>query len=192
MRVRKAVPEGYKTLDDAKKNEDQENGPWDAGEAAQRRSISINKGTGNARKELAPYCAILDVGGLNAGESRDYGGARDEEERVPELIFDEEDGDWLSGGSSQQFMSSLPGTVRPSQSSTSRKRGFEDGDLHDPMSADQFNLDGKALRPIAQPRSRKPCRGQGYGTIREEDEEMRDLKTSVVDDFEDADFLQPV
>ena len=156
----------------------------------------MNRGSANGRKELAPYCAILDVGGLCPQAHTKQG--EDEKESVLESIFDDEEGDWMSESnqgnmSSLTGMTSLPSTILPSQTSTNRKRGFDcDRGLHQPIALEFFDLDKQILRPIAQPRSRKLCRNEGSATIREEDEEMPDVKTSVIDDFEEAEFLQPV
>lgn len=122
MRVRKSVPEGYKT-----------GTPYsgfklwsDADPSVSSRKAPVASVTPAApRRELLPFCGIHRIGGLSSQPSHD-------DDEVPSLIIDDEDGvpslDDVPGlTSSQETVDSNPPSVVGSQTG-GRKRFFQDAE----------------------------------------------------------------
>ncbi|UKZ56759.1 hypothetical protein TrVGV298_010600 [Trichoderma virens] len=162
MRVRKSVPEGYKTID-LSKTTSSSNGiaPKDL-----RRSVVAAKQVSN---ELLPFCGINKVGGL---DTQPEGHFLDEDvpalDNIPELSMSQESMDSVVDGE------------------YSRKRTFDDNDLWNfETNETGYAQPGFNNRPIAVPHSQikkafapKPFEQETMVVDADEDE-----------DFEDADFL---
>lgn len=186
MRVRKSVPEGYKT-----RPKDFHAPATDALDDASNDTYHASPHSSIALAGLVPYCDTLNTGGPNTQSVP-------AEEDIPPLQFDHEDWD-LSPSSSQESTStisthtiahlpSLPNTIV-------HKRRREDADEEDldveaqpvsprsrPVSHTRMpNLD--QLRAIAVPRSRRKL---GYS------DGLRESEMMDAGDFEEAEFLRPV
>ena len=199
MRVRKAIPEGYKTLNSDVCGEDKENIYTNS----KTRVVEFRKGDGfsGAKRGLAPYCAILDVGGLGpqlssevtAEESASVGRGA-----VDDIIFQDEDFGLEGGGFGDHAETERAESVcipaRRDRNLMNRKRGLELAIEPEATIFKQDVLSQRILRPIAQPKSRKMNPIGDFTTIKEEDEQMMDLKPEREegDDFEEADFLRPM
>lgn len=160
MRVRKSVPEGYKTVGPSAFKLWTDNAPLPTPSTA-RAPIKASS------RELLPFCGINRVGGLDTQpefESDLFDVP--ELDAIPELTMSQE---------STESVDSSP--------ETSRKRIFDDEDnvdLRREASPGTLTPGGNA-RAMAVPRSRakKPVPFKGFGQ-----ENM-----AVDEDFEDADFL---
>ena len=199
MRVRKAIPEGYKTLCSEYCGEDKEN----VYTSSKSRVVEVGKGDGfgGAKRGLAPYCAILDVGGLGpqlssevtAEESASVGRGA-----VDDIIFQDEDfgleGGELDDLTEIERAESVCMPAKRDRDRLNRKRGLELATEPEHTISGQDGLNRRILRPIAQPKSRKMNPIAGFATIKEEDEQMVDLKPEREegDDFEEADFIRPM
>ncbi|KAH6605298.1 ribonucleotide reductase inhibitor [Trichoderma cornu-damae] len=165
MRVRKSVPEGYKTAGtSAFKLWTDSTKP-----GAAKATVAAAK---PASRELLPFCGINKVGGLDTQPEFVYEDEVPALDEVPELSMSQESSDGVHSG-------------------PSRKRSFLDeqddlqDDPQDPYSR-QFNpgRDGEGSsnkRAMAVPRSRVSVGSALKGTDQE--------NMVVDDDFEDANFL---
>ena len=170
MRIRKAIPEGYKT-----------HSPAPVQKPPLGSSSSVHAITPAQRvrpRELLPYCAINTVGNLNAENIEDEPGLHDAD--LPDLLFPGEDDDWDTPFSGQEsrasaenglgiLVSSLPADVIGG-----RKRVWAEEEDHGSGDADHFEPSdfggllpssdsatapvreaSMQLRPLAQPRSKR-------------------------------------
>ena len=159
-------------------------------------------GLGGAKKELAPYCAILDVGGLRPQSSSNataQESARISRGGVDDIIFQDEDfgpeGGELGDPNGIGIAESACISARRDRNRLNRKRGLELENETEPDAISGQAIPGqRILRPIAQPKSRKMKPVWEFATIKEVDEEMMDFKPEEEqgNDFEEADFLRPM
>ncbi|MCJ1231641.1 hypothetical protein MMC12_008320 [Toensbergia leucococca] len=195
MRVRKSVPEGYKT-----KTRRVPDPLTDLGENTLPMNQRVHRKAGVGFTELTPYCGILDVGGhapLAVLENED----------IPPFHVNGEN------CSSQKFTLSPTSTsLTPSTLSdaplkagtTKRSREESDEEItlsgiccHDDLNCRAFSpphhpttlfrmsiLD--TMRPKVQPKSRKPSPPVSSPSMHAQEIEMKD-----VGDFEEADFFRP-
>ncbi|KAI7564490.1 hypothetical protein KC317_g7024 [Hortaea werneckii] len=201
MRVRKSVPEGYKTHKTLGDGMGRVEGGFDAGGLGSKvPSSSAPAKVGRGRvggggigtatrggRELMPFCGLHEVGGL--GVSSSFGGAEQDEEEdeedVPGLTWSQE-----TVGSSQGSLVGAGLAMGAGYSglrTESKKRTFEeemeeemdayfDGGTGEAAEMEQFGVVG---RKIAKPRGavgRKGGNGSG----------------GVEGDFEEASFLAPM
>lgn len=188
MRVRKSVPEGYKTR--PKTFCSSATGTWDTGSNDAGFINQHSRNVSTPFTGLVPYCGILKVGGHIAQSVPT-------KEDIPPLHFDHED--WgLFASSSQESTSTMSAdTVNTTLTLTdiiANKRRREDADEEDldveaqpvsprsrPVSHTRMpNLDH--LRAIAVPSSRRRAVFNGLSRERE----MID-----VGDFGESDFFRP-
>ncbi|PNP58893.1 hypothetical protein THARTR1_01141 [Trichoderma harzianum] len=161
MRVRKSVPEGYKTIDLAKAS----SAPNGVAPRDLRRSAAVTKQVSN---ELLPFCGINKVGGLDTQPESPF---FDEDvpalDNIPELSM------------SQESMDSVEGE-------SSRKRTFDDNGPWDFETSEAvYTQPGFGNRPIAVPHSqiKKAFAPRGF------EQETMALDGDEDEDFPDADFL---
>ncbi|KAK4074514.1 uncharacterized protein Triagg1_5110 [Trichoderma aggressivum f. europaeum] len=163
MRVRKSVPEGYKTIDLAKAS----SSPNGVAIKDLRRSAVMAKQVSN---ELLPFCGINKVGGMDTQPASHF---MDEDvpalDNIPELTM------------SQESMDSVV------DSESSRKRAFYDENQWEIEGAEadyrQFHWDDS--RPIAVPHSRI----KKALAPRDLEEKKMAVDGNEDEDFPDADFL---
>ena len=177
MRIRKAVPEGYKTSPKPPCPHSDDDGSLRAAGSSRRSCNPIG---------LIPYCGILKTGNLEQ---------EDHENDVPPLDYGLGDSDFpssqestISETSAGGGFDALPLLVN------SHKRLYEEDDeaspfVHpDPLRSNPITgalaLRDIALRPMLQPKTRKPMAG-GERMLKEEPE----VEVMDVDDFGDAAFL---
>ena len=206
MRIRKAVPEGYKTHDS-----DPAHKPF----LSSKRSIGSPFSTHAARqRELVPYCAINNIGNLATKQRTSEACPRDED--LPDLLFPRDD-DFDSPFSSQESRSSiandfrfLGATAPATDVNLGRKRVWEDPEKED-QGADDLgfqpdNLSGQLLssdpttplsalpmqlRPLAQPRSKKRTAAvMRQGPAGGMHAAAKSMGGSTLEDFEEADFFR--
>lgn len=146
MRVRKSVPEGYKT-----------GTPYSGFKLWSDAESSLPKCKApivGPQRELLPFCGIHSIGGLSSQPSR-------EDDDLPSLIIDDEDGvpglDDVPGlTSSQETVDSNPPSVAGSQAGR-RKRFFEDAEEDDGTLAPRQWSDRSAwMEGDVSPRSLTP------------------------------------
>jgi len=199
MRVRKSVPEGYKTgtfsglalFSD--NNSTRRNAP-----ARDPSTMAPPRRYGGARKELTPFCGIMKVGGL-AQQAHTADIDDDDDDEVPE----EDDVPFLS---SQGSVFSDASVQPPATPSGHKRRLSEDAEgagletimgeqgtwTEDGLSPKSRPVgfgqpwDGRIEnRALARPRSRRakalPFQARGGG--------VEGLENAMAMDFEDADFL---
>lgn len=177
MRIRKSVPEGYKTKSKVLSTSNSY-GPF-------RVDGSLHRSYGPAG--LLPYCGISKTGNLEQGPAPP-------QDELPPLDFSNDDDGFSSSQESILYdappgdrFASLPLLVN------SNKRPYDEqeelGPAHsDPLrshpvgNANSTHL--MALRPLLQPKTRKG-RPQREASLKDWGEEGME-----VDDFEDADFLR--
>ncbi|KAI9846380.1 MAG: hypothetical protein M1838_001283 [Thelocarpon superellum] len=205
MRIRKSVPEGYKT-------------PWsstafgvEAKEIASSRVAIAGRGFSTMQAELTPYCGILKVGSY-AVQSTSQHPAFD----LSPPCSDGDDPGW--GGSSQDSMTSTVSTdsmpaAPPLICDGSHKRRLEDedeDDLGQPLIYEDDDLDPVDFltasnppvampdlafsRPLAHPRGRRRRQviSGGKGQQCEGQENAWRGGLHRVADFDEAEFLQPL
>ncbi|KAI9872541.1 MAG: hypothetical protein M1830_001494 [Pleopsidium flavum] len=177
MRVRKSVPEGYKTASCTASGQSNQKRRPNASHAG---GFSSNKSGGFA--ELTPYCGILKIGGHTAQP------LPSPEEDIPPLQFEADDYGFPS--SQESATSSLSTNTIPAASvqsaSLGKKRPFADEDIFADVSSWQDDVIlPVSARFIAVPRTRRrwhvemPRKGvAGEG------------QENIIDDFEEADFLR--
>lgn len=159
MRVRKSVPEGYKTTGPSAFKLWTDNTTPGAARAAAVVSAKP------ASRELLPFCGINKVGGLDTQPEFVYDDEVPALNDVPELSMSQESTDSVEG--------------------PSRKRFFDEQDGLQDAYARQFDWDGEGSgtdRAIAVPHSRIK-KGSALKTVEQENMAVDD------DDFEDANFL---
>jgi hypothetical protein len=165
MRVRKSVPEGYKTGSYSAFTLFSDNAPVPEVASPQRvRGGAMRSGA----KELAPFCGINKVGGMAQQGWSDYDGFDTQGFGDEEFCFDDEnDVPVLSQGStvSNASVASYGGALK-------RRYDLDDGE---DGGKTMYELGG---RPIAVPRRMK----KGLDPVRVVGQEN-------VGDFEDAEFL---
>ncbi|KAL7954523.1 ribonucleotide reductase inhibitor domain-containing protein [Trichoderma compactum] len=163
MRVRKSVPEGYKTIDLAKASP----GPNGVAPKDLRRSAVAAK---QASNELLPFCGINKVGGLDTQpESHFLNDDVPVLDNIPELTMSQESMDGVVDGDS------------------SRKRSFHDETPWDIMGAEadyqRFHWDDSRPIAVAHSRIKKEFATRGF------EEENMAVDGNEDEDFPDADFL---
>ncbi|OPB45328.1 ribonucleotide reductase inhibitor [Trichoderma guizhouense] len=162
MRVRKSVPEGYKTIDLAKTS----SSPNSIATKGLRRSAVVAKQVPN---ELLPFCGINKVGGLDTQpESQFFDEDVPALDNVPELSMSQESMDSVVDGES------------------SRKRTFYEESPWDIQASEaEYTQPHWNDRPIAVPHSRvkKAFAPSGF------EEENMAVDGDEDQDFPDADFL---
>ncbi|KAF3066085.1 hypothetical protein CFAM422_009318 [Trichoderma lentiforme] len=163
MRVRKSVPEGYKTIDLVKTS----SAPNGIATKDLRRSAVVAKQVPN---ELLPFCGINKVGGLDTQpESQFFDEDVPALDNIPELSMSQESMDSVVDGES------------------SRKRTYYDESPWDIQASEvQYNQHHwNDDRPIAVPHSRvkKAFAPRGF------EEESMAVDGNEDEDFPDADFL---
>ena len=172
MRIRKAVPEGYKTSPKTL---------FSNSYGSFRVDGSLHRNYSSAG--LMPYCGILKTGNLEPQPS---------EADVPPLDFGPGDSDFPSSQESALSETSMGGRFDALPLLVnSNKRLYEDdgpSPVHpDPLRSNPIHgspaARDMALRPILQPKTRKAV-SVGGGMLKEQEVEVMD-----VDDFEDATFL---
>lgn len=171
MRVRKSVPEGYKTGGYSAFGLFADNAPVIAKKApVQSARADAGRSAGQVRggkKELTPFCGMLKVGGLAQQDSwyAGYGDGEDDDEEE----LDVDDVPFLSSQGSTVSNVSVDGGVL--------KRSYQEDEDED-EEHDQVRILGGGLvgRPLAMPRSKKAVLPYSGGPSR-------------VDDFEEAEFL---
>jgi hypothetical protein len=170
MRVRKSVPEGYKT------------GGYSAFTLFQDAPVEVEVkstprtaprvGTRPRARELTPFCGILKVGGLAVQSQGIYDDGRGREgDREGNDADDEDDMPVLSQGSTVSNASTM------SWSGTNKRR-FEDEDNE---GVEQIGVAALGGRVIAVPRKMKRGVEQAVRVVGQEN--LGDI------DFEDAEFL---
>ena len=179
MRVRKAVPEGYKTHKTALFSDSR------PAEAA-RPPLGSSGAAANASqrpRELLPFCGLHRVGGWavqDGGGSAGAGGLRD---RPAEDRFDPE---WFS---SQESDRSVVVAGSAHKRTHSRIADGEDGENWEEGAGEEDGVADVAMegaaRRFAQPRSRRRVGGSGDGL----DGAVATPRNSL--DWEEADFLEP-
>ena len=204
MRIRKAVPEGYKTYEPDKTHKPSQY--WS-------RQIRSNASAQSTRqRELVPYCAINNVGNLET-ENKNEAGLRDED--LPDLLFpgdDEFDTPFSSQESGTSIVDSFSipdATASATDVSHGKKRVWEDleegcrgaddmglnashfcGQLlsSDPIA--QWSAIPMRLRPLAQPRSKKKNTAlKRQGPVGGMQAAAKSRGGSTAEDFEEADFF---
>ncbi|KAL2757683.1 hypothetical protein ACRALDRAFT_2025426 [Sodiomyces alcalophilus JCM 7366] len=203
MRVRKSVPEGYKTgtYSSFKLWSDVDNAHVPVSPSPPATQPARSATTASAQRELVPFCGIHKVGGLAAQQPLSYTGydGRDggELDNVPGL-------DEIPGlvTSSQE---SVESNATTSTASSSRKRIFrereDDSDGNDAHFAPTWHDGNTWVDGDVSPRSLAPA---GWGNMRvlavpKSIARRKGTATTVVppveqenmavDDFEEADFL---
>ncbi|KAI9849171.1 MAG: hypothetical protein M1837_005401 [Sclerophora amabilis] len=193
MRVRKSVPEGYRTKP-----------LHDAGAVHHRHHSQMFQSPQRAPAELSPYCGIMKVGGHSHQESTSA---------LSQTTFpDEWSDDFGLPGSSQESNTSVFSTesvpaTAPESMAQHNKRRFDDD--HDPADSFIYEDDATSLasypvshtsmpdfdviRPLARPRTR---RKQTRSSMHKDhlyhgQENYTESGTSNMEDFGEADFLRP-
>ncbi|KAI9789550.1 MAG: hypothetical protein M1816_005957 [Peltula sp. TS41687] len=207
MRVRKSVPEGYKTKEERYS-------------LTPNVRTTINHPTSTAglrSRELAPFCGILKVGGYNRQQ---MAGNPPDIDDIPPLDYDLMDGENLPA-SSQDSIATIASTgvasmsFRPSNSNKRRLHDeeeeeqnystdlviFEDEEVS--LSTRGWGVQGNnagmlnpiVSRPLAQPRSRR----KGFASLLSKRHAVHDQENTAssatsgcAPDFEEAAFLQPL
>ncbi|TFB01082.1 hypothetical protein CCMA1212_006762 [Trichoderma ghanense] len=166
MRVRKSVPEGYKTTTTTSSNSIL---VWNDGKSGGAKTTSSAAAvTRPVAKELLPFCGINKVGGMDTQPESGYDYDVDEEDvpaldQVPELSMSQESTDSVG------------------ESGPSRKRFLDEQD----EDVSFWGGDNEAAgnnRAIAVPRSRMKKQPAPLKAVDQEN-------MMVDDDFEDANFL---
>lgn len=169
MRVRKSVPEGYKTNSFAYspffvEDRDIQTVPTSTlAPALGQRILPVAKTRPRAGvRELTPFCGILKVGGM-AQQADDEGGIYSDEE-----MEDDEEVPWLAFGSQESVMSSVG------------KRRFSDEEEEVALAA-SFGGTAVGERVLAVPRRRGGGKKAGRG--------QENVAVLGEDDFQEAEFL---
>ena len=179
MRVRKSVPEGYRT---------QRKSSYGLPNTCNYLPPERNGGPPSRRfSGLVPYCGILNIGSHNMHPVPS-------EEDLPALHFDNDDWGVLSSQESNASSDSLRDVVTvPEMTGLKRRRADDEDELDvelQPLSPRSFppfshtrmpNLD--QLRPIAVPKTRRKPAFEPY--------ELKEHEMIDVGDFGDADFFRP-
>lgn len=180
MRVRKSVPEGYKTNDQSAFK------LWTDNTVVKPSTRSAAKAAIAAR-ELLPFCGINKVGGLDCQTIREdhQEGGEDEElpglDDVPGLTMSQESADSTTTTKSVRKRFFGDEEVEPVQQWMAGTASATDAaDLISPRSLAPVGW-GNNARPMAIPRSRTAKRAG----LKSPDQE----NTAMDEDFEDADFL---
>lgn len=184
MRVRKSVPEGYKTED---KTFSSPFSPTSSAPAQRPSPSGHTFGRSNTR-ELMPFCGLHKTGGWAAQEmpvssapAALGGGWRDEEEDMPGLTMSQ----------SSMRSSRHEGPSMSQHWNNDKKRSYED-DAEEDMDAffDESEADAAALtqhynttRPLARMKASVTTRKPGT---------LSDVRILNGDDFEEATFLVPM
>lgn len=192
MRVRKSVPEGYKTKAKKTITADLKQAAYVSSNIAHSEVSSEISTASVAYTELIPYCGILKTGGLSSQLAP-------AEEDLPPLQF--ADDEWSLSIPSSQESSGYSMPVTPIATSgllrNQRKRPREDADDEDlrpemqpvsprsrPISHTKMpNLDD--IRPIALPKTRTKVSMKALDSGGSKESEMLDAN-----DFGDAPFLK--
>ncbi|KAI6780919.1 uncharacterized protein J7T54_003060 [Emericellopsis cladophorae] len=172
MRVRKSVPEGYKTVGpSAFKLWTDDTRPSSLGAQQQHPRPQMKKPTPTlsraTSRELTPFCGINSIGGLSEQPASYY---EDEEEELPGL--DEIPGLTMSQESNESTATDA----------SSRKRFLDDDEEDEDNYEDHARNLGDSVngRIVAVPRSR----------VRKATSFQQDQENMAIDnDFDDADFL---
>ena len=206
MRIRKAVPEGYKTH-----SSDSIHKPL----LSSKQSTKNTPSTYAARqRELVPFCAINNIGNLETENQVSSVSLRDED--LPDLLFPGDD-DFDTPFSSQESRTSTTNALRDMKMTTlttdikgGRKRTWEDpeeGDhRHDDLGFKPGDFSGQLLssnpinqssavsirlRPLAQPRSkRKAAAVMWQGAAEGQKAAAKSAGESRAENFEEEDVFQ--
>ena len=176
MRVRKSVPEGYKTTSCYASKQI---GLGDRSSAASYAGGALNNNYRGGFAELTPYCGILKVGAYGS-QSLPH-----RTEIVEALQIGNDDYDFVSSQDSSVSTDSVS-TDRSQTPSLGKKRPFQDEDIfgHVAVWEDEDMLPPTA-RFMAVPKTRRkwlsatPRKGG-----------VREGKENITNDFEEADFLR--
>ncbi|KAM3068440.1 hypothetical protein ACMFMG_009579 [Clarireedia jacksonii] len=163
MRIRKSVPEGYKT------------GSPPSTITPKYRGTRPRAGM----RELTPFCGLMKTGGLAVqGQGWDYSNGGE----VIEDGDEEDDGEWW--GNSQDSMRSVDSVGSYGRGNAAKRRFLDDGEGEEMRDENaRILMDGGfGGRKIAVPRTRKASKGQAGRTSLGGDENANM-------DFEDAEFL---
>lgn len=201
MRVRKAVPEGYKTGSGygtftlfSDTNMISKMGVSGPGQVQKRNNTGYNEA--NTRKELTPFCGIMKVGGMAVQTSSSWAN-EDEVEDVPA----EDDIPFLSSQQSTISSSSIASISNLTGSGTKRRFSeeetdeiwlddrdrYQDVDLEiSPKSKPAYLQGGLGSRPLAMPKGRRK-RYQGSGSSKCDVGKGQENLNMM--DFEEAEFL---
>jgi hypothetical protein len=187
MRVRKSVPEGYKTgsysaftlFSDASPPSSPEEGIGGGNRVGER----VVRNRPRAR-ELTPFCGILKVGGMAQQQWGIYNPSRGTED----MDEDEEECPVLSQGSDSSVESAFGGYAG------GNKRRFDEEDEEGEMSVRLGMRFGNAFgggRVMAVPRRKKMSVGgaEGKGMGIGMGQENMNVRVQVEGDFEEAEFL---
>ena len=185
MRVRKSVPEGYKTRQKMVCDPSKQFG---ASSSKSSRSLSAS----TSFNGLLPYCGILKVGGYESQQPVP------EETDLPPLQFDSDDWSFPSSQESNVSTTSNPSLIAPSYISIAttscNKRRREDADEED------LDLESQPVSPRSRPIShtRMPnlndIRAIALPKSRRKVSQAEDIEESEmvdVGDFGEAAFLRP-
>ncbi|KAH7362252.1 ribonucleotide reductase inhibitor [Plectosphaerella cucumerina] len=190
MRVRKSVPEGYKTGTPYSGFK-----LWSDADT----SLPMCKAPSGPRRELLPFCGIHSIGGLSSQPSR-------EEDDLPSLFVEDEDGvpglDDVPGlTSSQETVDSNPPSVTGSQTGR-RKRFFDDAEEDDgTLAPRQWSDRSTWMEGDVSPRSLTPVGWSNSRTIAVPRKQGRrkagvavvgssyEQENTTANDFGEADFL---
>lgn len=181
MRVRKSVPEGYKTH---KTLGTQEIGfPSAAARVAALRPPRMTEGRDTTgTRELVPFCGLHKIGGLGAQEMPSSS--------APAVMRRDGDEDGVPGLSfSQATLDSTPNgfVLEPvALADSSRKRGYDE-EIEEDLDAFFDGLDGDDESRVSEEISRRPIAKMRGGR------KVEQAGPSILaDDFEEAPFLSPV
>ncbi|KAK3068105.1 hypothetical protein LTR53_014583 [Teratosphaeriaceae sp. CCFEE 6253] len=179
MRVRKSVPEGYKTH----KTLGMDSFPFPSTAPTASFAPPRPAYSSASSRELTPFCGLHKVGGL-ASQPQSYIPPSTAPATLSRATLDGDDG-VPDLSASQQTLPSTQGSLVPFASvtsSTKKKRSFEE-EIEDDMDAFFVNVDMTepvaAGRRIARPKGSRQMVAMAGRTIAVSDGE----------DFEDADFL---
>ncbi|KAF7956064.1 hypothetical protein EAE96_004985 [Botrytis aclada] len=185
MRIRKSVPEGYKTGSYSAFNLFSDTTPatkpnFTSAPPSSTSAAPKYKGTRPRAgiRELTPFCGLMKVGGMSVQGYNESGEAIEDD--------DEEDYEGRIWDSSQESMLSNDSTGSYGGGNGAKRR-FVDEEEGESVFG-QGETEGRALmdvgeRRIAVPRSRKGEKGRGNDMMRFGGDENADV------DFEEADFL---
>ncbi|OBT77755.1 hypothetical protein VF21_03833 [Pseudogymnoascus sp. 05NY08] len=145
MRVRKSVPEGYKTGSYSSFALFSDQAPPSKPQQQSQQQRRVKQAPGSAARELAPFCGIMKVGGLavQAPQAEEYFDDDDE-------VLDEDD---VPGMSSQ-------GSTLSAYSTTTHKRRLSASSVgSDDEGAAQYSWPDMGISPKTQ----APQQGQAWG-----------------------------